>query len=635
MTRRPSILAAAIGLTCGFALTLAAGPLAAAVDPTLLSGLKARSIGPAAMSGRIAAIESTPENPDLIYVGAATGGIWKSTNGGVTWQPVFDDQPVASIGDIALDPHNSDVVWVGTGETNVRNSVSFGNGVYRSTDGGRTWKHLGLEKTERISRVIPDPGNPRVAYVAALGEAWGENPDRGVYKTEDGGKTWRRVLYVDERTGAADLVMDPGNPNKLFAAMWDYRRFPYYFRSGGPGSGLYVTTDGGESWRKATEEDGLPKGDLGRIGLAIAPSDPRIVYALVEAEKSALLRSEDGGRTWRAVNSDSDVSPRPFYYSDIRVDPENPNRLYRLGSLVHVSNDGGRTFQTLVSFTKAHPDHHALWVNPRDGRFLLNGNDGGMAMSRDRGETWQFVSNLPLAQFYHVRVDNAVPYNVYGGLQDNGSWKGPSSVWEGSGIRDHHWQEVMFGDGFDTVPDPRDPEQGYAMSQEGYLIRYDLRTGQRKDIRPASPDPKVDLRFNWNAGIAPDPFDPGTLYFGSQFLHKTTDRGETWSTLSSDLTTNKPEWQKKDVSGGLTPDASGAESYTTIIAIDPSPKERGVIWAGTDDGRLHVTRDGGKSWNSVEGNLRGVPANTWIPHVHASPHAGGTAFVVLDDHRRS
>jgi photosystem II stability/assembly factor-like uncharacterized protein len=617
------------------ALALAAAPAHAAVDPDLLAGLKARSIGPAAMSGRIAAIESTAANPDLIYVGAATGGVWKSTDGGLSWEPVFDDQPVASIGALALDPGNPDVVWAGTGEGNVRNSVSVGNGIYRSNDGGRTWRHLGLEKTERIHRVIVDPRDSRVVYAAALGQAWGENPERGVFKTTDGGRTWRRVLYVDERTGAADLVIDPANPDKLFAAMWDYRRHPWTFRSGGPGSGLHVSHDGGETWRKLTEDDGLPKGILGRIGVAVAPSDPNIVYALIEAKESALARSEDGGRTWRLVNTESDVNPRPFYYADIRVDPRNPNRVYRLASRLDVSDDGGKTFRTLAPFRSVHPDHHALWIDPRDGGRLLNGNDGGVYISRDRGRSWSFAANLPVAQFYHVRVDNAVPYNVYGGLQDNGSWKGPGNVWENGGIRNHHWQEVQFGDGFDTAPDPRDPMRGYAMSQEGNLVRYDLRTGERKDVRPATPVKGTPVRFNWNAALAVDPFAPDTIYYGSQFVHKSADRGDTWTAVSPDLTTNRAEWQKQDESGGLTPDVSGAESHTTIIALAPSPRQQGVLWAGTDDGRLHVTRDGGKTWASVEGNVRGVPANTWIPHVEPSPHDAGTAFVVFDDHRRS
>ena len=634
MRRTLLVTLAAIVLSAG----LSAIPLTAALDPSLLAGLKARSIGPAAMSGRIAAIESSAANPNIVYAGTATGGVWKSVNGGLSWQPIFDDQPVASIGAVTLDPSNPDTVWVGSGEGNPRNSVSVGNGIYKSLDGGRTWRHLGLEKTERIHRVIVHPTDPNTVWAAAMGQAWGENPERGVFKTVDGGRTWRKVLYVDERTGCADLVADPSNPNKLFAAMWDYRRWPWSFRSGGPGSGIHVSHDGGESWKKLTEEDGLPKGVLGRIGLAIAPSDPRVVYALVEARNNALLRSDDGGRSWKTVNSEGDVSPRPFYYADIRVDPRDPNRLYRLASLLHASSDGGKSFEAIATFREVHPDHHAMWINPADPRHILEGNDGGIYESRDRGASWRFVSNLPVPQFYHVRYDMEVPYNVYGGLQDNGSWKGPSDVWENGGIRNQHWQEVAFGDGFDTVPDPRDSMRGYAMSQEGYLVRYDLRTGERKDIRPAppaQPDAEDDLRFNWNAAIAIDPFAPDTIYYGSQYVHKSTDRGETWTIISADLTTDNPEWQKAAQSGGLTPDVTGAENFTTLVALAPSPIQQGVLWAGSDDGRLHVTRDGGETWTSVEKNFRGVPENTWIPHIHPSSHDAGTAFVVFDNHRRS
>ncbi|HYH44390.1 MAG TPA: hypothetical protein VEG34_01800, partial [Thermoanaerobaculia bacterium] len=637
MRHRSTLAIIALALALASLLSPPSPLLAARLDPDLLAGLKARSIGPAAMSGRIAAIAastSAPGAPATYYVGAATGGVWKSTDGGVSWKPVFDDQPVASIGAIEVHPQNPDAVWVGTGEGNPRNSASVGNGVYRSLDGGRTWKHAGLEKSERIHRIVLHPRNPEVAWVAALGQTWAENPERGVFKTVDGGRTWKRVLFVDEKTGAADLVIDPSNPDKLIAAMWDYRRWPWFFRSGGPGSGLYVSQDGGESWSRRTPEDGLPAGDLGRIGLAIAPSDPRVVYALVEADKNALLRSEDGGRTFQTVNAEPGVSDRPFYYSDLRVDPADANRVYRLASFVDLSTDGGRTWKTLIGWANVHPDHHAMWIDPRDPDHIVEGNDGGLYMSRDRGATWRFAANLPVAQFYHVRFDNETPYNVYGGLQDNGSWKGPSAVWEDGAIRNHHWQEVFFGDGFDTVPDPRDAQQGYAMSQGGFLGRYDLRTGERKDIRP--PEPECErLRFNWNAGIAIDPFEPDTIYYGSQFVHKSSDRGDSWTTISPDLTTDKPEWQRQNESGGLTPDVTAAENFTTLIALAPSRRERGVLWAGTDDGRLHVTRDGGATWTSVEKNLRGVPANTWIPHIETSPHDPATAFVVFDDHRRS
>ena len=597
--------------------------------------MKARAIGPAAMSGRVAAIDVVESNPDIVYVVAATGGVWKSMNGGLSFTPIFDDQPVAAIGAVSVFQPSPDIVWVGTGEGNPRNSMSVGNGVYKSVDGGKHWQHVGLDKTERVHRIVLHPTDANVAWVAAMGQAWGQNADRGVFKTTDGGKTWTKVLYVNERTGAADLVIDPSNPNKLFAAMWEYRRWPWFFNSGGPGSGLFVTHDGGATWRRFTEEDGMPKGDLGRIGIAVARSNPSIVYALVEADKSALLRSDDGGRKWTAVNTEHNVANRPFYYADIRVDTEDPNRVYNVYSLISVSSDGGKTFKVLVPFAKVHPDYHAMWINPKDASHIFVGNDGGVAESEDRGNSWRFVATLPLGQYYHIAVDDETPYNVYGGMQDNGSWKGPNTTWETAGIRNWDWQEVGFGDGFGTAPIPTDPMVGYAMSQEGYIVRWNLRTGERKDIRPASPDPKVPIRFNWNAAMAIDPFDPNGVYFGSQYVHKSSDRGNSWQTISPDLTTNRREWQNQDKAGGLTPDVTGAENFTTIIAIAPSPIERGVVWAGTDDGRVHVTRDGGGTWTSVEANIKGVPANTWVPEIKASRHAAGTAFLVLDDHRRS
>ena len=626
MLRRPAAL-----LSFLFAFTLHAQ-----VDPALLAGMKARSIGPASMSGRVAAIDVVHSNPDIVYVGAATGGVWKSTDGALSFTPVFDDQPVAAIGAVAIYQPSPDIVWVGTGEGNPRNSMSVGNGIYKSVDGGKTWQHLGLEKTERIHRIVLHPRDPNIAWVAAMGQAWGQNADRGVFKTTDGGRTWTKVLYVDPRTGAADLVIDPRNPNKLFAAMWEYRRWPWFFNSGGPGSGLYVSRDGGANWTRYSEEDGMPKGNLGRIGLAVAHSSPDIVYALVEAEKSALLRSDDGGRKWTAVNTEHNIASRPFYYADIRVDPADPNRVYNVHTLISLSTDGGKSFKTLVPFAKVHPDYHAMWIDPEDATHIFAGNDGGVAESRDRGQSWRFVATLPLGQYYHVAVDNEVPYNVYGGMQDNGSWKGPNTTWETAGIRNWDWQEVGFGDGFATLPIATDSMVGYAMSQEGYIIRWNLRTGERKDIRPAPPtgDPK-DLRFNWNAAIAADPFDADGVYFGSQYLHKSSNRGESWTTISPDLTTNRKEWQNQDKTGGITPDVTSAENFTTILTIAPSPLDRNVVWTGTDDGRVHVTRDGGATWTSVEGNLKGVPANTWIPEIKASRHAVGTAFMVLDDHRRS
>ncbi|NOY58556.1 MAG: hypothetical protein GXO75_06445 [Calditrichaeota bacterium] len=601
-------------------------------DSEIFSEMKARSIGPAGMSGRIADIQAVVSDPNIIYVGAATGGLWKSTNGGLTWKSIFDDQPVSSIGSIGIFQKNPSIVWVGTGEGNPRNSVGVGNGIYKSLDGGQTWKFLGLAKTEKIHRIVLHPWNENIAFAAALGTTWGENPERGVFKTTDGGKTWKKVLYVNEKTGCADLVMDPSNPNKIFAAMWEHRRWPWFFNSGGPGSGLYVTYDGGETWKKLTEKDGLPKGNLGRIGIAIARNNPAVVYALVEAKKSALCRSDDGGRHWRIVNQNRNVNSRPFYYARIRIDPENENRIFSLQSSLLFSEDGGKSFQRIRS--RVHSDNHALWINPENGKFLIDGNDGGVAISHDRGKTWRFVENLPLAQFYHINYDMEIPYNIYGGMQDNGSWRGPSQVWENMGIRNFHWQEVGFGDGFATLSDPTDSNSGYAMSQGGYLIRFNIVTGERKDIRPPAPD-SVKLRFNWNAGIALDPIDAKTIYFGSQFLHKSTDRGDSWKIISPDLTTNDPEKQKQNESGGLTLDVTNAENYCSIITIAPSPLQQGIIWLGTDDGQVNITTDGGKTWTNVTKNIPKLPPTTWCPHIEASKFDAGTAYAVFDDHRRS
>ena len=401
----------------------------AAVDPALLAGMQARAVGPAGMSGRVAAVAAVPGEPNTIYVGAASGGVWKSVDGGLSFKPVFDDQPVHAIGAIAIAPTNPQTVWVGSGEGNTRNSVSIGNGIYRSLDGGRTWQHMGLAATERIHRIIVHPQNADIVYVTALGQLWGENPERGVYRTRDGGATWEKILYVDERTGASALTMDPLNPNKLFASTWEYRRWPYSFKSGGPGSGLWRTVDGGDTWTRLTEQDGLPGGELGRIGVAIAPSDPTVVYALVEAGKSAFLRSTDGGYTFTTTNTDANVAERPFYYNSVYVHPQDADRVYRTASVARISSDGGRTFQPWIGWDKAHPDHHALWFDPTNGDYAITGNDGGVSITYDGGDTWRHVRNLPIAQFYHVRVDNDLPYHISGGLQDNGSWRGPSATW--------------------------------------------------------------------------------------------------------------------------------------------------------------------------------------------------------------
>ena len=606
--------------------------IAQPLDMEKLQALKPRNIGPAGMSGRVTAIDVVHNNPDIIYVGTASGGLWKSTGGGVTWQPIFDKEKAASIGSIAIYQQSPDIIWVGTGEGNPRNSQSMGNGVYRSLDGGQTWQHMGLENTRTIHRIFVHPTDPNTVWVGAQGNAWADSPDRGVFKTTDGGKTWRKVLFVNNRTGIADMEIDPANPNKLIAGMWEYRRWPWFFKSGGPGSGLYVSVDGGETWTKRTSEDGLPEGELGKTGIAIAPSNPDVVYALVEAKKNALYKSTDGGKKWSKVQ-DTEVGDRPFYYYDIEVDPQNENRVYDVFSNVKLSIDGGKTYETLLGWDRVHGDHHFWYIHPKDGSFIINGNDGGLAISRDHGKTWRFVENLPVGQFYHVNVDMETPYNVMGGMQDNGSWRGPSQALRNGGIRNGYWDEVAFGDGFDVVPVPGDSRYGYGMWQGGNLQYIDFETGYADYVKPTHPD-DLFLRFNWNAGIAQDPFDANTIYYGSQFLHKSTDRGQSWTIISPDLTTNDPEKLKQMETGGLTFDATGAENHCTILAIAPSTLEQGVIWAGTDDGNVQLTRDGGKTWTNVLPNIKGMPKGAWVPQIAASKHNAGEALVVVNDYRR-
>jgi len=625
-------------LTC-FLLQTAAGQAATGDEPDIFAGLKARSIGPANMSGRISDVAAVYSNPNIIYVGTATSGVWKTENGGMSWRPIFDEQPASSIGAIAIFQKNPNIVWVGTGESKPRNSAGLGRGVFKTLDGGKTWINLGLEKTEKISAIILDADNPDIAYVAALGTAWGENPDRGVFKTLDGGKTWKKILYVDEKTGVADLVVAPDNPNKLIAALWEFRRWPWFFKSGGPGSGLYITGDAGSTWKKLTAKEGLPKGDLGRTGLAFSTNSPNIAYALVEAEKSVLLRSQDGGLTWETVNDQPNISDRPFYYSRIRVNPLNENIVYMLQSELKVSEDGGKNFRELARWGQSHSDYHAMFNHP-DGDQMIVGNDGGIVITYDRGKTWHFVQNLPLGQFYHVSFDMDIPYNVYGGLQDNGSWRGPGSTLVEGELADYLWKTVGGGDGFDTEPDPQDSSCGYGMSQGGNLYYFDVRTGLSQPIVPT--ESAVKHRYNWNAGFAVDPFAPTTIYLGSQFVHRSKDKGQTWEIISPDLTTNDPQKQEQEKSGGLTLDVTHAENHTTIVCIAPSPLQEGIIWVSTDDGHVQLTRDGGKNWELVSANIdksvkkeQRVPSCTWSPQVDASKFDAASAFVVFDDHRRA
>ncbi len=621
-----------------FLLILSVGALSQKLDMEVLKNMKPRSIGPAGMSGRITSIDVVTNNPDVMYVGAASGGVWKSTSGGIDWEPIFNDQTTASIGAIAIQQSNPSTIWVGTGEGNPRNSLNGGDGVYKTLDGGKTWNKMGLEKTRHIHRIIIDPTDPNTVYVGAIGSPWGEHQERGVFKTTDGGKTWNQILFTNIRSGIAELVMDPTNPNKLIAAMWEHKRDPWFFKSGGPGSGIYVTFDGGETWEQRTDEDGLPKGDLGRIGLAIAPSRPNIVYALIESKKNALYKSIDGGFEWKKVNDGSDIGNRPFYYSEIYVDPVNENRIYSIFTYVNVSVDGGKSFTQLMPAygvsNGVHPDHHAWYIHPENPNFMMDGNDGGVNITKDRGETWRFVENLPVGQFYHIAVDHETPYNIYGGMQDNGTWAGPAYVWKAQGIRNHYWQEVSFGDGFDVLPDPRDSRYGISTAQQGFAGIYDRKTGYNESVRPTYPEGDVELRFNWNVGMARDPQSPSTVYFGSQFVHKSSDNGQNWEIISPDLTTNDPEKQKQGESGGLTMDATGAENYCTIIVIEPSPLNSDLLWVGTDDGNVQVSRNGGDSWSNVSGNLPGLPAGTWITQIKASNKNEGEALLVANDYRR-
>ncbi|GAB4093125.1 WD40/YVTN/BNR-like repeat-containing protein [Flaviaesturariibacter terrae] len=617
------------------ALLLCCAALAQKAPLAQFKNWKPRNIGPSSMSGRVTCIDVVNSNQDVWYIGAASGGVWRTSNGGGSWTPLFDEQPTLNIGSIAIQQSNPNVVWVGTGEGNPRNSISLGEGIYKTLDGGRTWKRMGLEKTRNIHRILIDPTNPDVVYAGVIGNPYAEHPERGVYKTTDGGETWKLILHTNDTSGVGEMVMDPSNPNKIIVNMWQHRRTPWSFKSGGPGSGLYITVDGGRNWKKLGKAEGIPGGDLGRCGLAFAASMPARVYALVESEKNGLYKSDDGGFTWELITAEPKiVTNRPFYFQDIRVDTKNENRIYSVHDVVEVSEDGGKSFRTLLPYFGIHPDHHAWWISPTNPDFILDGNDGGMGITRDRGRSWNFPEGLALGQFYHINVDNETPYNVMGGLQDNGSWHGPAYTWTNGGIRNYYWDNVGSGDGFDVMPDPDDASWVYSMSQQGYVNRMNWKTGERWFVRPPSTDPKVKFRFNWNAAMAQDPFDRNTIYFGSQFVHKSGDKGASWQTISPDPTTNNAAQQKQDENGGLTLDVTGAENYNTILAIEPSRLERGLIWAGTDDGNVQLTRDGGKTWTNFRGRIPGMPVGAWVPQIRASRYKAGEVFVVCNDYRR-
>lgn len=612
---------------------MAEGQNRPAFSSEVLKTMRVRNIGPGAMSGRITAIAVDPNRPEVIYAGAASGGVWRSKSGGTAWEPIFDSAPTQGVGSIAINPRNPDEIWVGTGEGNPRNSQNFGIGIFKTINGGKDWVCMGLQNSRTIHRVVLHRDNPDIIFAASLGSTYGPTEERGVFKSADGGKTWRKVLYVNDLTGCAELVADPQNPNKLVAAMWEYQRWPWFFNSGGKGSGLYVSYDAGETWEKRTDKDGLPEGNLGRLGLAIAKSNPEVVYALVEAKENALYKSTDGGKTWQKM-ADKGQGDRPFYYSEIYVDPKNENRVYSIYTYISRSEDGGKTFSTWAGWT-IHPDHHAFWISPDNPNYIINGNDGGLNITMDGGKTWRYAENIPVGQFYHVETDNEWPYNVYGGLQDNGSWVGPSAVWKSGGIRNSEWQEVYFGDGFETMPRKDDPRYVFAQSQGGELGLIDRKTGESRYLKPLHPDGETKLRFNWNAALAQDPHRPHGIYFGSQFVHYSADLGQNWQIISPDLTTNDTSKMHQDISGGLTFDATNAENHCTIIAINPSPVRQGVVWVGTDDGNVQLTQDGGKTWQNFGNKLPEAPKNAWIPAIEASPINAGEAFVVLNNYRQN
>ncbi len=617
-------------------ITFSSSVFAQPIDMDLFHGMQPRNIGPAGMSGRVTAIDVVLNDLDVIYIGAAAGGIWKSENSGHTWLPIFENEGAASIGAISIYQKNPSIIYVGTGEGNPRNSQNSGRGMYKTVDGGSTWEFLGLKNTRQIHRVIVHPSDPDIVWAGVSGASWGESEDRGVYKTVNGGQTWNKILYVNESTGVSDMVADPNNPNKIIVGMWEHTRKPWTFKSGGPNSGIYITHDGGTNWSQLDAEAGLPKGELGRTGFSFAPSNSNIVYAYIESKSNAIYKSQDGGKSWKQVSQkgDRNIGGRPFYYADIYVDTKNENRIYSIASEVTMSEDGGKTWSVFAPGNKIHTDHHAWWSHPDDPEYIMIGHDGGLNTSHDRGKNWTFADNLPLAQFYHIRVDNEFPYNVMGGLQDNGSWRGPNRTWFKGGIRNMYWQRLSVGDGFDVVPDPLDPSYGYAMGQAGNLVRWHTTSGQLKKIKPSHPTAK-HLRFNWNSGIGIDPTDQKTIYYGSQFVHKSNDHGQSWEIISPDLTTDDPEKTKFLETGGLSYDVTGAENHCTIISIDPSSLDPKVIWVGTDDGNLQVTSDGGTTWNNRIKNIKGVPSNTWVTQVTASAYDPAAAVVVFDDHRRN
>lgn len=610
-----------------------AQPEDAATETKSFERLEWRSIGPANMGGRVADIEGVAGRPEVVYVATASGGLFKTTNGGVRWTPLFERQGTLSIGDIALEPGNPEVIWLGAGESAVRNSVSYGDGVYKSTDGGRTWQHMGLRDSLHVSKILVSPRNPDVVYVGAQGHAYGPNEERGVFMTTDGGKTWAKTLYLGPEHGVADMDIDPSNPNVVYAVMWKFRRTPWTHTSGDERGGLFRSIDGGRTWKKL--EGGLPK-VVGRIGVAVAPSNPSVVYAITEAKEGTLWRSDDRGETWRNVSKQTSIVARGFYYTHVRVDPTNENRVYAVASTLFMSVDGGRTFRNITG--RQHIDFHALWIDAQQPRRIWSGQDGGVAVTYDGGEAWEYVNNFPWGQFYQIHADNRQPfYYVMGGLQDNGTWTGPSRTREPVGIQNDDWRMISFGDGFYVLNHPDDPDLYLSESQGANVVRTDMRTREQQLVVPymgddGGPAESAKYRFNWNSPLVPSPHDKNTVYLGGNVVFKSTDFGKTWAAISPDLTTNDKAKQKS-AGGPVAFENTGAEYHTTVISISESPMRAGVIWAGTDDGNLQVTTDGGKSWRNVTKNVPNLGAYSSVSHVEPSRVEADLTYVSFDRHQ--
>lgn len=669
--RKPTVVILCIFV---FLFILAApGPVSAQMDDSgIAKAFKWRNIGPANMSGRISDIEALDNDFTTVLIGSASGGVWKSSNAGITWEPIFDSYGAASIGDVAFFQKNPEIIWVGTGEKNPRNSIAWGDGIYKSTDGGKTFTHMGLKETHSISKIITHPSDPDIVYVAAGGHLWGYSGDRGLFMTKNGGKSWKKLkkgLPNDGKTGAIDMVMDPSDEKVLYVSFWQRLRRPYRFDSGGPNGGIFKSTDAGKSWKKLT--NGLPKGDTGKIGLAICRSKPNVLMAFLEhgfqprtnlpdgSENpdykdmsklgTGIYRTEDSGKTWQYINR---YNNRPFYYSHIYLNPLDDKIVYIIAGSYSISYDGGKTLER--QNTGIHGDYHALWSDPTNKDRYYIGNDGGSALTHDHGKNYLFFDNLPLSQFYAIGADMRDPYYVYGGLQDNGSWGGPSMSRDSAGILTDHWFRIGGGDGFYTVVDPTDWRTVYVESQQGRISRVNVETRRGNSIRPRKQNiinyensitdeilkmqekagwgKDSPFRFNWNCPIVISPHNPSTVFFGGNFLFKTMDRGDSWEIISPDLSTQDPVKIDRKT-GGLTPDVTGAENHCSIVTISESPLKPGIIWAGTDDGNVQITKNGGKNWTNVRPNFKGVPKGIWVSRVEASHYDEGTCYVTFDGHR--